>query len=523
MIVYKPTGIVLAVRHETADYGFMYQRRWTVQNHNRSLIRVFSGLGGLPPFRVFAPAVCLFAVLVGGSGPVRAETTAQTSTPAEQEELSITIYNNDLGLVKDVRHLKVARGMIDLKFEGVAARIDPTSVHIRSLDHPGQLAVLEQNFEYDLISPAKLMEKYLGRDVELIVRKDKKDITVPAKLIGNQGGYVYEIEGKIAVNPPGRVVLPAIPEGLISKPTLLWMLESGRGEHMIEASYLTGGIGWKANYVVVLAEDDKRADLSGWVTIDNKSGATYGDASIKLVAGDVHRAPQEVYKRGGRRELVMDAVSSADQFVEKAFFEYHLYTLQRKSTIKDNQTKQISLLDAEDVAVKKSYVYEPRIPYWFYAMSGTDKSAKVGVFLSLENSKNNNLGMPLPKGVVRVYKKDDDDALQFVGEDAIDHTPEDETVRVKVGEAFDIVGERVQTKFRVLESGHLYESSYKVDLRNHKDERVVVSVVEIIPGDWEIIEKSHDFTKESSNRIRFDVPVEKKGSAELTYTVRIRY
>jgi hypothetical protein len=465
-------------------------------------------------------------VLLAGLGWVNTASGAakHTSTPADQKELSLTVYNDDLGLVKDVRVLDVDRGVLDLRFEGVAARIDPTSVLIRSLDHPTQLAVLEQNFEYDLISPAKLMEKYLGQELEFVFIREDKEITVPAKLIGNQGGYVYEMDGKIAVNPPGRVVLPVLPDGLISKPTLLWMLESGRTEHTVEASYLTGGIGWKANYVMALSKDDREVDLSGWVTIDNKSGATYSDAAIKLVAGDVHRAPTEMERKKYRREMVMDAaIKSGEQFVEKAFFEYHLYTLQRKSTIKDNQMKQISLLDAEGASVEKSYVYETRYPYWFSAMSGPDKGTKVGVFLALENSKSNNLGMPLPKGVIRVYKKDDDEAVQFIGEDAIEHTPEDEIIRVKVGEAFDIVAERVQTSFRVLQSGHLYESSYKVEIRNHKDEDVVVSVMEVIPGDWEVLVNSHKFEKESSNRVRFDVPVQKKQSAELTYTVRIRY
>jgi len=484
-------------------------------------------LGAKRPICVFVTAVFLFAALpvVGGISQTQAAGRTFKSTPEEQTDLSITIYNTDLGLVKDVRGVSIERGVLALKFEGVSARIDPTSVHIRSLNHPNHLAVLEQNFEYDLISPAKLMEKYLGHTVELVTlrEKDEKEVRTSATLIGNQGGYVYEIEGNIAINPPGRVVLPDLPEGLISKPTLVWMLENGRDKHTVEASYLTGGINWKSNYVMVLSRDDKKVDLSGWVTIDNKSGATYKNAAIKLVAGDVHRAPQELARGGLRRQVTLDMVESKAQFEEKAFFEYHLYALQRPSTIKDNQTKQIKLLDAEGASVEKSYVYAPHFPYWFSAMSGADKSTKVGVFLSLDNSKKNSMGMPLPKGVVRVYKKDDDEALQFVGEDAIDHTPEDEMVRVKVGEAFDIVGERVQTRFKVLQSGHLYESSYKIDIRNHKDERVVVSVIEVIPGDWDIVETSHDYAKESSSRVRFDVAVDKKGSAELTYSVRIRY
>jgi hypothetical protein len=414
--------------------------------------------------------------------------------------------------------------VVDVMFEGVAARIDPTSVHIRSLNRPADLVVLEQNFEYDLISPAKLMEKYVGETVELVVVRDEKEIWSKAKLIGTVNGYVYEMDGKIAVSPPGRVVLPELPQGLFSKPTLVWMLENDAKAHTVEASYLTAGMGWRADYVLVLSSDDRKVDVAGWVTIDNRSGATYSDAAVKLVAGDVHRAPakQDIALLGEALSL-RTGRAAAPQFQEEAFFEYHLYTLQRKSTIKDNQTKQIGLLEAPDVAVDKAYVFQPRSSYWFAPMPGPDKSTKVGVFLNLENSKKNGMGMPLPKGVIRVYKKDADQSLQFVGEDAIDHTPEDERIRVKVGDAFDIVGERTQTDYTVLASGALYESSYKVTLRNHKDEAVVVQVVEMVPGDWTVTQSSHTFEKEAANRIRFDLPVAKKGEVELTYTVRIRY
>lgn len=445
---------------------------------------------------------------------------AEKSTPDDQESISITIYNDNLGLVKEVRRLSLPKGIVNLRFEGVAAQIDPTSVFIRSLSHPNDLAVLEQNFEYDLISPAKLMEKYLDREVELIHRINNEDVVSKALLLGNQGGYVYEMDGKIAVNPHGRVVLPEIPEGLISKPTLMWMLDNDRSRHEVEASYLTGGIGWRANYVTVLAEDDKSVDLGGWVTIDNKSGATYKDASLKLVAGDVNRAPaaRDMRKRAG----LLSAQIVEEQFVEQSFFDYHLYTLQRKSTIKNNQTKQISLLDAEGVGVKKVYTFQGQYAYWYGRVPSAHQS-KVAVLLEVENSKDNNLGMPLPKGVVRVYKKDPDGALQFIGEDRIDHTPKDETIRVKVGDAFDVVAERVQTDYKVIESRRVHQSSYRVTIRNHKDEDVTVQVIETIPSDWEILEKSHDYDKETSSRVRFDVPVKKNGEVELTYTVRVKY
>jgi hypothetical protein len=451
------------------------------------------------------------------------ENTQAKSRPDEQKSVGITIYNDNLGLVKDVRKLSLPKGIIALTFEGVAAKIDPTSVHIRSINYSDNLSVLEQNFEYDLISPAKLMEKYLGEVVELVTKEKSEEITVQARLIGIEGGYVYEMGDKIAINPPGRVVLPSLPQGLISKPSLVWLLNNTRKEHTVEASYLTAGIGWKANYVAVLSGDDANLDLSGWVTIDNKSGTTYRDATLKLVAGDVHRvqAPRPValgdrmYVRGGRTEEMA--------FQEESFFEYHLYTLQRPATIKDNQTKQIALLSATDIDVDKTFTFEPSRNYFFSAMPAPEMGKKVGVFINVENKKENNLGMPLPKGVVRVYKKDKAGDLQFVGEDWIDHTPEDEKIRVKMGEAFDVVADRTQTDFKIIKSGRLYESSFKISIRNHKTEDIVVSVVERMQGDWKIIHKSHEYVKEASHKIRFDVPVPTKGAVDLTYTVQIRY
>lgn len=443
-----------------------------------------------------------------------------TSTLEEQRSCAVTIYNSNLGLVKDVRSLSIPTGVLSLTFEGVASQIDATSVHIRSLTDPDALSVLEQNFEYDLISPAKLMEKYLGREVELITREDSGERVTKARLIGVQQGYVYEVGDKIAINPPGRVVLPDLPEGLISKPSLIWLLDNGRREHTIEASYLTGGLNWRANYVAVLSGDDSSLDLSGWVTIDNTSGATFTDAALKLIAGDVNRVQQaqpramayavekELHVRGG-----------ADM-VEKAFFEYHMYTLQRRTTLKNNQTKQIRLMEAVGASVRKQYVYSSQRTYFYGLTRDIDTDTKVGVYLELENSEENNMGMPLPMGIVRVFKKDEDGSLEFLGEDRIDHTPKDEKIRIKMGNAFDIVAERVQTDFK--QYRNTYESAYKITVRNHKEEDVVVTVVERITGDWNIQEHSHPFTRESATRVTFDLPVEKDGETVLTYRVIIK-
>ena len=316
------------------------------------------------------------AALAGTLASAGAAAAADSrSTPADQTSVSITIYNDNLGLVKDVRAITLATGIQNLWFEGVAAQIDPTTVHIVSLDAANALTVLEQNFEYDLISPSRLMEKYLGQTVEVIMEhEDGTRETVRAKLIGNQEGAVYELEdGRIAVNPGGRVVLPSLPAGLISRPSLVWLLDSKRAKQTVEASYLTGGIGWKADYVVVLSADDKKVDLSGWVTIDNRSGTTYENAALKLVAGDVNRVRPELKADMMGVRVMGRAEAVPEQFAEESFFEYHLYTLERKATIKDNQTKQIALLSAEKANVKKSFVVEPLGSYWFARYDGVEK------------------------------------------------------------------------------------------------------------------------------------------------------
>jgi len=456
-------------------------------------------------------------LLVFAAGGASSNTSSK-STLDDQQSVAVTIYNSDLGVVKDVRRLRIPQGVVSLTFEGVASKIDPTSVSIRSLDKPGKLSVLEQNFEFDLISPAKLMEKYLGMEVELVAKTKKGEQTRKARLIGIDKGYVYEINGKIEMNPPGRVVLPELPEGLISKPSLVWLLDNRAGDQTIEASYMTSGMSWRANYVAVLSEDDKKMDFTGWVTINNKSGATYNDAVLKLIAGDVHRVSRMTRGRLMKTEGMM--LRAAKTMEEKSFFEYHMYTLGRRTTLKNNQSKQLKMVEAKGAGVDKKFIYAPRGGYFYSPMGGGSMSGKAGVYLELDNSSANNLGIPIPKGVIRVYKKDDDGSLEFLGEDEVDHTPEDEKIRMKIGDAFDVVAEHVQTDFKKMRNS--YESSYKVTIRNHKKEKIVVSVIERIYGDWKIRDNTYKFIKEASDKVRFDVPVDAKGESILMYRVIVK-
>ena len=446
------------------------------------------------------------------------------STIDDQEQIYITIYNNNLGLVKDIRQIYLTRGISELQFMDVAQRINPTTVHIKSLIEPDSLSVLEQNYEYDLLNPAKLLDKYVGEKVKLI---DKNYYTgeekiLDATLLSTNQGHIYKIDNDIHINPGGRVILPRIPENLIAKPTLVWMLNNTlRRRQKVEASYLTDGIGWKADYVAILNKDDTKSDLTGWVTIDNKSGAGYKDATIQLIAGDVNRVTEPKLRYD--RMYKMAAVSESEMgFAEKAFFEYHIYTLGRKSTIKENQTKQISLLEASDIPVKKNLIFYGAEYYYRNSYGKPISNQKVGVYIDIANKKENNLGMPFPKGIVRVYKEDHEGRLQFVGEDKIDHTPKDETIKIKMGEAFDVVGERTQMDWKKI-ARNVYEAEWEISIRNHKEEDAQVQVIEPIPGDWVVLKSSHTYEKIEAHTLKYTVNVPKDKEVKISYRVRMTW
>jgi hypothetical protein len=449
-----------------------------------------------------------------------------TSTADNQAQVALTVYNSNIGLVKDVRDIDFGDGEQQLRFMDVASEIIPTTVHVKSLSDAQTLRVLEQNYEYDLISPEKLLEKYVGKEVKIL---DKNYYTgqeqlVTATLLSTTGSPVYQIGQEIHIGLPGRVILPQLPENLIAKPTLVWLLHSGKpGKQKVEASYLTNNITWQADYVAVLTPDDTKVDLSGWVSIDNKSGATYKNATLKLVAGDVHRVqPKVVYER--TMTLTAEAATpAAPQFREEGFFEYHLYTLDRPATVKNNQTKQMTLLSAANIPIVKRLTLQGQPIYFSSQFSPDDElpPQKVSVTLEIENAQKNNLGMPLPKGTVRVYKADKDGGIQFIGEDSIDHTPKDETVKVKMGEAFDVTGRRKQTDFKHVTKG-VTEASWEITLKNHKPEPVTVRVNEPMPGDWEVLSSSHKYEKADAHTLRFDVSVPKDGETKITYKVRVK-
>jgi len=437
-----------------------------------------------------------------------------------QKDVMVTIYNGNLGLVKDVREVRLPVGLTEAQFMDVAALIDPTSVHLKSLTDATGLKILEQNYEYDLLSSDKLLEKYVGKTVRLY----QSDGTFHEAKLLSTAGPVFEINGQIHLGYSGRMVLPSLPDNLVAKPTLVWLLRNQTAAvQKIEASYLTGGITWKADYVMVVNDTDSQSDLTGWVTIDNKSGAIYANAALKLVAGDVNRA-RDGRREGRVMELAAKAASARDasrDFAEEGFFEYHLYTLDGRTTLKNQQTKQLALLSAAGVPVTKHLMYYGAQDYYRNSYGMPISNQKVAVLLELKNSTENRLGVPLPKGKVRVYKADSAGSQQFIGEDWIDHTPKNERVKIKLGDAFDVVGERTQKEWRKLGPG-LWEVEWEISLRNHKKQDQTVTVIEPVPGDWQVLHATHAFEKPEAHTLRFSIAVPKEGAAKLVYRVRIR-
>ncbi len=451
------------------------------------------------------------------------EIPTRRSTSADREAVTLTVYNQNFGLVREIRSLDLGRGLLRLEFGNVASSIQPETVHIRSLERGNPLAVLEQNYEYDLLSPQKLLEKYVGRTVKVHIwnREEEREETVEAEVLSVNGGTILKIGDEITYNIPGRISFPEVPENLIASPTLVWLLNSRSNRQRVEMSYLAGGINWKTDYVMVINEDDSEASVTGWVTLTNHSGTGYENATLKLVAGDVQRV-------GGRNEMMRSAQKMAFEgvadavFSEESFFEYHLYTMERPTTIRQNEQKQVTLLESPGFDVDKHLIFYGAAQYYRGSYGQIVSNQKVGVYLDFKNSTANGLGMPLPAGIVRVYKQDSSGAQQFIGEDRIDHTPRDETVRIKMGEAFDVVADRRQMDYDILGSC-VSESSWEISLRNHKDESSVVEVMEPVGGDWEILSSSHRAEKLDAHTFKFTVDVPGRGEAKVTYRVRVRW
>ena len=467
-------------------------------------------------------------VLAGWIAEARAQTTV-TSTDQDQKELAVTVYNSNVALVRDVRRVRLPEGAIDLRYMDIAAQVNPATVHIVSLTAPKELNVLEQDYEYDLLSPQKLLQKYVGKELTLVrvieENNSTKEVPVKAVLLADNEGPVWKVGNEIITGMGAdRYVFPDLPENLYSKPTLVWLLDNRQaGEQTVEASYLTNQVNWNADYVLTVHSDQKAADLNGWVTVVNQSGTSFHNAQLQLVAGELNRVAQSgrTMMRDDGREV--GQCRGAPQFAQEAISEYHLYTLERHTNIQNNETKQISLLAAAGAKIEKVFEVDGQSYYYQNAQSpGQPTKEPVKVFIKFKNAEENSLGVPLPAGTVRVYQGDSKGRVQFIGEDRIDHTPKDETVSLHIGNAFDVVAERKQTDFQRL-GPHNVEVEYEISLRNHKPDPITVFVNEPIGGDWTILNSTFKYEKTAAFAARFPVPVAANSDALLKYRVRIHY
>jgi hypothetical protein len=459
------------------------------------------------------------------TGAVCAQAGELVSTLSDQSGVGITIYNSELALVRDRRRLALPHGESRLALRDVSAKIQSETALLQSVGNPGRLAVLEQNFNYDLLSPAKLLEKYVGRDVDVIHTNYQtgQQTRERARVMATNGGVVLRYADRIETSVDGRIVFPSLPPDLRDRPTLVTEIANSgdAAAQQVELTYLTGGLSWKADYTALLSPNDDRVDLHGLITLQNQSGTAYRGARVQLVAGDVNVVQSEFVAAGTvTSRSTMDTYNLAPK--EQALLEYHLYTLPRKTTVADNQTKQVELLNASRIPVTKTLELRGGQSYYRSRNSDLGTRMKLGAFVTFLN-RGGSLGIALPKGAVRVYKRDNGGQEQFVGSDSIDHTPRNETVRLFLGSSFDVTANKKQTDFRIVTADHTYESEYEIVLRNAKAVAQNVLVVEPIPGDWTMVRSSAPYTKSSSSTASWTLRVPPGASTTLTYRVRVTY
>ncbi len=436
----------------------------------------------------------------------------------DQKSVAVTVYNANLGVVKDLREMDIKTGTSKIFLTDVAQFIDPTSVHIKINGE-----VIEQNYQYDLVSLDKILQKYIDREIQLIGENNE---FIEGKLLSSFAGQIVieKKEGGLVMIPNTakyRFSVGSLPEGLITKPTLVWTVNSkSSGKQNVEISYQTSGMNWHAEYVAVLNQNDTKLDINSWVSVENNSGASYKNAVLKLVAGDINliqpKEPGMVYMNESMR---MDKGAAMQQFQEKEFFEYHIYNLQRPTTLAQNETKQISLFEAGDVKATKKFYYRSGGSYYNYGNSSS--AGKVAVIVEFENKEEYNLGVPMPKGKVRVYKSDGE-TIEFIGEDMIDHTPNKEKVKLRIGDAFDVVAEEIQTENNKI-TDRVYEQAYEIKLKNRKKEDIVVEVERNLGLYWTVLSSSINYEKKDSQNIIFKVPVKADDETVLKFKVRYTY
>jgi len=466
--------------------------------------------------RALAAGVLFAASLTQAAEPAK----DVASTAADREAVAVTAYNDGLALVKERRRVDLPGGLTRLSLRDVAAQMRPETALLRAASGPA-LTLVEQNFDFDLLTPQKLLEKYVGRQVTVIRPHPTSDAErrETATVLAAGEGAVLRFADRIETGVPGRLAFDSVPANLRDRPTLSVLFEAAGGKQAVELSYLTGGLAWKADYVANLATDGKSLDLNAWVTLTNRSGAGFDDATLQLVAGTVNRVRQ-----ADMRVMAMAVPAPARakaEATQEALLDYHLYSFERPTSIADNQTKQLALLSASAVPVRREYLLAGNDWYYRDRYTQVGQKLKPAVFLEFDN-KGGQLGKPLPAGIVRVYAKDSKGAAQFVGEDRIEHTAKNEKLKLRLGEAFDITAERRQTNYKRI-TDNVSESSWRVELRNAKDEAVTVKVQEPMPGDWEMVQESQKHTKESARVASWNVAIPAGGTTVLEYGLRVKW
>lgn len=473
-------------------------------------------------------ALLIFTLMnIVPSNVTASDEESTTTTPQDQKNVIITIYNADLALIKDTRSVALNATFNKLAWREVSAQIRPETALLRNITYPVGFSLLEQNFDFDSLTPRKLLKKYLGKEVIVVKTHPTTGAETheTATVLSVKEGTILKFNDRIESNAPGRIVFPSVPENLHDRPTLLISLISpSQGKHDLELSYLTSGLSWHADYVAALNEDNSRLDLNGLVTLTNQSGVTYQQAGLQLVAGDLHRIHPE--QRLSRKMMAMASeMVDAAQMKEEPLFDYHLYTLQQPTTLADSQTKQVALMSATHVPVSKEYVLLGTDYYYSGRHTTISQQLTTSVFITFLN-KGKGLNIPLPAGIIRVYKKDTEGNRQFIGEDQFDHTPQNERIRLKMGNAFDLTADKIQTDFQQIAGpphpARIFETAYQITLRNTKKEVVTVQVREPIPGDWTLLSESLPHTKLSAGMVEWKVAVPAEGEAMLTYRVRVK-
>lgn len=442
-----------------------------------------------------------------------------------RKSVSVTIYNDGQALVRDTRSLMLHTGENRIAFRDVASSIRSETTSIRRLAGP-DFGVLEQNYEFDLLTPTALLNKYVGREVTVVHTNPGTGAETQEKatVLATNEGVVLRYANRIETGVSGRIIYDSVPSTLRDRPTLSLLLNSqAAGKEELELTYLANNMAWKADYIANINQAGNRMQLNGWVTLTNRSGTGYENAQLQLIAGTLNRVAPEAPRMVQRIAAAAPLKRAEEPMAEEKLGDYHLYTLDRPTTIANNQSKQVALLSAAEIPVSREYVLQSPGGYYWYqnALRGQQKGLKPSVFLRFDN-KGGDLGLPLPAGVIRVYTKDSHGGAQFIGEDSIQHTAKGETLNLRLGEAFDVTADRTQTDYKVL-SKTSSQSSYHIEIRNADSKPVTVTVREPLQGDWEIVNENSAHIKESAGSAVWKINVPAEGKAVLDYTVNVRW